>query len=169
MKLTTSMGPIVIELDKEKAPISTENFVKYVDVGPLQRHDLPPRDRRLHGPGRRLHQGHAQKPTRAPIKNESTNGLKNDDVHGRHGAHQRARLGHVAVLHQREATTTSSTSRGRHEPRATRCSARWSRARRWWTRSRRSPRATTGGIRERAAGTGRHREGRVRLAGRAAK
>ena len=33
VKLTTSMGPIVIELDKDKAPISTENFVKYVDSG----------------------------------------------------------------------------------------------------------------------------------------
>ena len=33
VKLTTSMGPIVIQLDKEKAPISTENFVKYVESG----------------------------------------------------------------------------------------------------------------------------------------
>jgi hypothetical protein len=33
VKLTTSMGPIVIQLDKDKAPISTENFVKYVESG----------------------------------------------------------------------------------------------------------------------------------------
>ena len=33
VKLTTSMGAIVVELNKEKAPISTENFIKYVDSG----------------------------------------------------------------------------------------------------------------------------------------
>ncbi len=32
-KLTTSMGPIVIELDTAKAPISSENFRKYVEAG----------------------------------------------------------------------------------------------------------------------------------------
>ena len=31
--LDTSMGPITIELDKEKAPITAENFLKYVDAG----------------------------------------------------------------------------------------------------------------------------------------
>ena len=103
VKLSTSMGAIVMELDEAKAPISAENFRKYVDVRPLRRHDLPPRDRRLHDPGRRLHQGHdARSRSQAPIKNESTNGLKNELRHDRHGAHQRARLGHVAVLHQRE-------------------------------------------------------------------
>ena len=30
VKLTTSKGPIVLQLDKEKAPVSTANFVKYV-------------------------------------------------------------------------------------------------------------------------------------------
>jgi peptidyl-prolyl cis-trans isomerase A (cyclophilin A) len=33
VKLTTSSGPIVLQLEKEKAPISTENFAKYVDSG----------------------------------------------------------------------------------------------------------------------------------------
>jgi peptidyl-prolyl cis-trans isomerase A (cyclophilin A) len=31
--LDTSMGKITIELDKEKAPITVENFLKYVDAG----------------------------------------------------------------------------------------------------------------------------------------
>jgi cyclophilin family peptidyl-prolyl cis-trans isomerase len=31
--LETSMGKITIELDKEKAPITVENFLKYVDAG----------------------------------------------------------------------------------------------------------------------------------------
>jgi len=78
VKFTTSMGPFVIELDKAKAPISTENFVKYVESG--------------HYNGTIFHrvidnfmiQGGGftpqmqQKPVQAPIKNESTNGLKND-------------------------------------------------------------------------------------------
>tara|TARA_B100001057_G_scaffold220195_1_gene220576 strand:- start:19853 stop:20434 length:582 start_codon:yes stop_codon:yes gene_type:complete len=33
VKLTTSVGDIVIELDSENAPISTENFLSYVDSG----------------------------------------------------------------------------------------------------------------------------------------
>ncbi|MAV83613.1 MAG: peptidylprolyl isomerase [Gammaproteobacteria bacterium] len=33
VKLTTSVGEIVIELDSENAPISTENFLSYVDSG----------------------------------------------------------------------------------------------------------------------------------------
>ena len=33
VKLTTNHGPIVIELDQAKAPISSENFLKYVDAG----------------------------------------------------------------------------------------------------------------------------------------
>jgi cyclophilin family peptidyl-prolyl cis-trans isomerase len=78
VKLTTSMGSMVIELDKAKAPISTENFIKYVESG--------------HYNGTIFHrvidnfmiQGGGftpqmqQKPVNAPIKNESTNGLKND-------------------------------------------------------------------------------------------
>src|SRR5271163_243996 len=31
--LDTSLGPITIELDHEKAPITVENFLKYVDDG----------------------------------------------------------------------------------------------------------------------------------------
>ena len=33
VKLSTSMGPIVIQLEKDKAPISAANFVKYVSMG----------------------------------------------------------------------------------------------------------------------------------------
>jgi len=33
VKLTTTMGEIIIELDPENAPISTENFLAYVDAG----------------------------------------------------------------------------------------------------------------------------------------
>ena len=33
VKLTTTYGDIVLELDKENAPISTENFISYVESG----------------------------------------------------------------------------------------------------------------------------------------
>ena len=79
VKLTTSMGPIVIQLDKEKAPISTENFVKYVEAGHYNGtifHRVIP-DFMVQGGG--FSKDMRQKPVNAPIKNESTNGLKNDN------------------------------------------------------------------------------------------
>ena len=33
IKLSTSMGEITLELDAEKAPITVENFLSYVDSG----------------------------------------------------------------------------------------------------------------------------------------
>jgi len=79
VKLTTSMGPIVIQLDKEKAPISTENFVKYVESGHYNGTIF---HRVISGfmiQGGGFTKDMQQKPTSAPIKNESTNGLKNDN------------------------------------------------------------------------------------------
>ena len=78
VKLTTSMGPIVIELDKAKAPISTENFVKYVDSGHYNGTIF---HRVIDGfmiQGGGFTKDMQQKAVQAPIKNESTNGLKND-------------------------------------------------------------------------------------------
>jgi len=78
VKLTTSMGPIVIELNKEKAPISTENFVKYVESG----HYNGTVFHRVIGnfmiQGGGFTKDLQQKPTQPPIKNEASNGLKND-------------------------------------------------------------------------------------------
>jgi cyclophilin family peptidyl-prolyl cis-trans isomerase len=79
VKLTTSMGPIVIQLDKEKAPISTENFVKYVEAG---HYNGTVFHRVIDGfmvQGGGFGKDMRQKPTQPPIKNESTNGLKNDN------------------------------------------------------------------------------------------
>ena len=79
VKLTTSMGPIVIQLDKEKAPISAENFVKYVQAG---HYDGTIFHRVIDGfmvQGGGFTKEMRQKPTNPPIKNESTNGLKNDN------------------------------------------------------------------------------------------
>ena len=78
VKLTTSMGPIVIQLDKAKAPISAENFATYVDAG---QYNGTVFHRVIDGfmiQGGGFSKDMAEKPTRAPIKNEADNGLKND-------------------------------------------------------------------------------------------
>jgi peptidyl-prolyl cis-trans isomerase B (cyclophilin B) len=79
VKLTTSYGDIVLELDQENAPISTENFVNYVENGFYDEtifhrvisgfmvqgggflDDMTPKDDKLE-----------------PITNEANNGLRND-------------------------------------------------------------------------------------------
>jgi cyclophilin family peptidyl-prolyl cis-trans isomerase len=79
VKLTTSMGAIVIELDEAKAPISAANFKKYVETG---HYDGTIFHRVIDGfmvQGGGFTADMRQKPVQAPIKNESTNGLKNDN------------------------------------------------------------------------------------------
>lgn len=78
VKLTTSMGPIVIELDRAKAPVSVENFVKYVESGHYNGTIF---HRVIDGfmiQGGGFGKDMRQKPTQPPIKNEGGNGLKND-------------------------------------------------------------------------------------------
>ncbi|HSJ95804.1 MAG TPA: peptidylprolyl isomerase [Myxococcota bacterium] len=75
--LETSLGSIEIELDAEKAPISTANFLAYVDSGHYDGtvfHRVIP-DFMIQGGG--FDDSMTQKPTKAPIKNEANNGLKN--------------------------------------------------------------------------------------------
>ena len=79
VKLTTSMGPIVIELDDQKAPVSAANFLKYVDAG---HYDGTVFHRVIDGfmvQGGGFTKDMGQKPVNASIKNESANGLKNDN------------------------------------------------------------------------------------------
>jgi cyclophilin family peptidyl-prolyl cis-trans isomerase len=78
VKLTTSMGAIVLQLDKEKAPISTENFTAYVDSGHYNGTVFHRVIDSFMIQGGGFSKELQQKPTRAPIKNESTNGLKNE-------------------------------------------------------------------------------------------
>jgi peptidyl-prolyl cis-trans isomerase B (cyclophilin B) len=78
VKLHTSKGVITLELDAEKAPITTENFLQYVREG---FYDGTIFHRVIDGfmvQGGGFEPGMSQKPTRAPIKNEAANGLKND-------------------------------------------------------------------------------------------
>ncbi|WP_160106581.1 peptidylprolyl isomerase [Pseudomonas izuensis] len=75
--LETTNGPIEIELDPVKAPISTKNFLDYVDSGFYNNtifHRVIP-GFMVQGGG--FTQQMQQKDTKAPIKNEHKNGLAN--------------------------------------------------------------------------------------------
>jgi len=73
----TSHGPFTIELNSEEAPLTVENFLAYVDSGFFDGtifHRVIP-GFMIQGGG--FTQDMKQKQTKAPIKNEATNGLKN--------------------------------------------------------------------------------------------
>ena len=77
--LETSMGSITIELDKAKAPISVENFLKYVDGGfydGLSFHRVMP-DFMIQTGGLDDKMREKTDGARGPIKNEASNGLSN--------------------------------------------------------------------------------------------
>ena len=78
VKLITNKGDIVLELDGEKAPVTTENFLNYVKEGFYTNvifHRVIP-NFMIQGGG--FEPGMKEKNTNAPIKNEADNGLKND-------------------------------------------------------------------------------------------
>ncbi len=78
VKLQTSAGDIVLELDTEKAPVSVENFLAYVNEG---FYDNTIFHRVIDGfmvQGGGFEPGMKQKPVKASIRNEANNGLKND-------------------------------------------------------------------------------------------
>ena len=78
IKLHTNYGDITLELDSEKAPLTVQNFVDYVNSG---NYDNTIFHRVIDGfmiQGGGFEPGMVQKQTRAPIRNEAANGLKND-------------------------------------------------------------------------------------------
>lgn len=78
VKLATSAGDIVIELDAAKAPKTVENFLAYVRKGHYKGtvfHRVIP-GFMVQGGG--FDAAMAQRPTEKPIENEASNGLKND-------------------------------------------------------------------------------------------
>ncbi len=77
VKLTTSKGDIVLELDAAKAPISTQNFLEYVDAGHYDGTIFHRVISNFMIQGGGLTPDMKQKPTKKPIKNEWQNGLKN--------------------------------------------------------------------------------------------
>ena len=91
----TSAGPITIELFKDQAPVSVENFLQYVHDGFYEGtiwHRVVP-GYVIQGGGYTAQLG--EKPTRAPIQNEATNGLSN-------------RKGTVAMARTRAARSATS-------------------------------------------------------------
>jgi peptidyl-prolyl cis-trans isomerase B (cyclophilin B) len=76
--LETSKGTIRVELDEAKAPLSSKNFLEYVDAG---HYDGTVFHRVIPGfmiQGGGFEPGMRQKATRATIQNEANNGLKNN-------------------------------------------------------------------------------------------
>src|SRR5262245_43309857 len=75
--ITTSMGDVTVELFKEQAPVSVENFLRYVSEGfyPGTIFHRVVRGFVVQGGG--YQPGMVEKPTHPPIQNEATNGLKN--------------------------------------------------------------------------------------------
>ena len=72
-------GVVTIELDAEKAPQSTQNFLNYVKKG---HYDGTIFHRVINGfmvQGGGFQPGMSQKPTDAPIQNEAGNGIKNQN------------------------------------------------------------------------------------------
>lgn len=79
VRMTTSHGEIVMELDAEKAPVTVENFISYVKSGHYDGtifHRVI-EDFMIQGGG--LDQDMNEKPTGASIKCEADNGLSNLD------------------------------------------------------------------------------------------
>ena len=77
IKLHTNFGLITLELDAEKAPETTKNFLAYVEAG---HYDNTVFHRVIDGfmiQGGGFGPGMKEKKTRAPIPNEAGNGLKN--------------------------------------------------------------------------------------------
>jgi peptidyl-prolyl cis-trans isomerase A (cyclophilin A) len=75
--LETSLGTIKVALDRDKAPVTVENFLQYVRSGHYDGtifHRVIP-NFMVQGGG--FDAGMKQKPTKPPIKNEASNGLKN--------------------------------------------------------------------------------------------
>lgn len=78
IKLETSMGDILLELDAEKAPKSVENFLNYVKNG---HYDGTIFHRVIDGfmiQGGGMTADMREKPTGSPIENEADNGLANE-------------------------------------------------------------------------------------------
>ncbi|WCB46966.1 peptidylprolyl isomerase [Nitratidesulfovibrio vulgaris] len=75
--METSSGDILVELFADKAPATVENFLAYVDEGFYKNtvfHRVI-KDFMIQGGGYTVRMD--EKPTRAPVRNEADNGLKN--------------------------------------------------------------------------------------------
>lgn len=78
VKLTTSMGDIVLELYPDKAPATVDNFLRYVKDGFYNGTVFHRVKANFMIQGGGLDANLTDKPSRDPIKNEADNGLKNE-------------------------------------------------------------------------------------------
>ncbi len=77
VRLTTTAGDIILELEQSRAPRSVENFLQYVEDG---FYDGTIFHRVIEGfmiQGGGFTTSYARKPTRSPVPNEANNGLSN--------------------------------------------------------------------------------------------
>jgi peptidyl-prolyl cis-trans isomerase B (cyclophilin B) len=77
VKFTTSLGPFVIQLNAEKAPVSTANFLTYVNDGFYNGTIFHRVIKGFMAQGGGFDTKFNQKKTHDPIKNEADNGLSN--------------------------------------------------------------------------------------------
>jgi len=77
VKLHTQHGVITLELDADKAPVTVENFLGYVTAGHYDNTIFHRVIDNFMIQGGGFGPGMKEKSTRAPIKNEADNGLKN--------------------------------------------------------------------------------------------
>ena len=77
VRLQTSLGPILIELDDKNTPTTTQNFLNYVNSGFYNGTVFHRVIKGFMIQGGGFEQGMAQKTSQAPIRNEAKTGLKN--------------------------------------------------------------------------------------------
>ena len=78
IRLHTNYGDIMLELDHEKAPVTVQNFIDYVNSGHYDNTIFHRVIDEFMIQGGGFEPGMIQKKTRPPIPNEAGNGLKND-------------------------------------------------------------------------------------------
>jgi cyclophilin family peptidyl-prolyl cis-trans isomerase len=88
--VSTSLGDITLELFKDRAPVSVENFLQYVTEGFYSDTVFHRVKKGFMIQGGGYTASLAEKPTRPPIQNEATNGLRN--ARGTLGMARRAAL-----------------------------------------------------------------------------
>lgn len=77
VKFTTSLGAIIVQLNTEKAPVSSANFLTYVNEGFYKGTIFHRVIKGFMAQGGGFDTAFKQKETHDPIKNEADNGLKN--------------------------------------------------------------------------------------------
>ncbi len=78
VRLTTSMGEILLQLDRDKAPLTVENFMNYVTSGHYGGTIFHRVIENFMIQGGGLDAEMRAKSTLAPVKNEANNGLSNE-------------------------------------------------------------------------------------------